>query len=96
MTATDDVVEDERDDRPGHVVDGGRGGDEARAGEDDGEVDVAQEGVRPPQRDEVRRERADGADEEEVHEPVVDLPARELPLRPDDAPDDRRSPEDFR
>ena len=38
MTATDDVLEDESDDRPGHVVDGAGGGDGARSGEDDGEA----------------------------------------------------------
>ena len=96
MTAADDVVEDERDDRPGDVVDRARGRDVADAGEDDGEVDVLDDAVRPLERDGVRRAGQERADEEEEHEPVVDLPARELPLRPDDAPDDRRGPEHLR
>ena len=96
MSPADDKVEDEADDRPRHVVDRRRGRDPARAVEDDGEVDVAEERVRPAQADEVRPERADRADEEKVHEPVVDLPGRELPLRADHAPDDRRGPEHLR
>ena len=96
VTAADDVVEDERDDRPGDVVDRARGRDVADAGEDDGEVDVLDDAVRPLERDGVRRAGEERADEEEEHEPVVDLPARELPLRADDAPDDRRRPEDGR
>lgn len=93
MTAADDVVEDERDDRPGHVVERGRGRDVAHAGEDDGEVDVLDERVRPLERDRVRDARQDRADQEEVYEGVVDLPGRELPLRADDTPDDGRGAE---
>ena len=40
MTTADDIVEDEPDDRPGHVVERGCGRDETGAVEDDGEVDV--------------------------------------------------------
>lgn len=40
MTPADDVLEDESNHRPGHVVDSGCGRDVARSGEDDGEAEV--------------------------------------------------------
>ena len=68
MTATDDVVEDEPDDHPGHVVERRCGRDGTRAAEDDREVDVLHGRVRPLARDEPPGERAGRADEEEEHE----------------------------
>ena len=68
MATTDDIVEDEPDERPGHVVERGRGRDEAGAVEDDGEVDVLEERVRPLERDEVADERQGGTNEEEEQE----------------------------
>ena len=68
MATADDIVEDEPDDRPGHVVERGRGRDEAGAVEDDGEIDVLEERVRPLERDEVADERQGGTDEEEEDE----------------------------
>ena len=74
-------MEDESNDSPGNVVDGAEkhqmavqdkgngdirsGRDETSSGENDGEVDIADEAVRPLERDEVCEDRADGADEEE-------------------------------
>ena len=68
VTPTDDVVEDESDDRPRDVVEGRRWRDETRAAEDDREVDVFHEGVRPLERDEVSSNRTTDADDEEEHE----------------------------
>jgi len=79
-------LEDEADDRPGHVVDGRGGRDEGGTGEDDGEVDVFDEGVGEFAGDEVACEREDGADEEEEDERVVDLAFGELEGGADDAP----------
>ena len=73
MAAADDVVEDEPDDRPRHVVGRRRGRDEARPAEDDGEVDVFEERVRPLERDKVAGEGAECADEEEEHETATDM-----------------------
>lgn len=71
MTATDDVVEDKPDDGPGHVVEGGGGWDETGTAEDDGEVDVLDERVRPLEGDEVASERAESANEEEVNKSAM-------------------------
>ena len=68
MAAADDVVEREADDRPGHIVGRRRGRDEARAAEDDREVDVFEERVRPLERNEVPSEWCERAGEEEEHE----------------------------
>ena len=68
VAAADDVVEDEPDDRRRHVVGRRRGRDEARPAEDDGEVDVFEERVRPLERDEVAPERRERACEEEEHQ----------------------------
>ena len=96
MTTADHVVEDERDDRPGHVVDGRGGRDVAGTREDDREVDVLDERVGPLERSSVADAGQDGADEEEEHGAVVDLAVRELALRADDTPDDRRRAEHLR
>lgn len=95
MTPADDVVEDEARDGPGHVVRRRRRRDEARPAEDDRPVDVPDDAVRVLELDEVLHERAQEADEEEEHEPVVDLALAELPRGPDDAPDDRGRAEDL-
>lgn len=71
MAPPDDVVEDEPDDRPGHVVDGRRGRDEPRPAEDDGEVDVFDEGVRPLEVDEVRAGWRERPSEEEEQQTAV-------------------------
>ena len=68
MTPTDDVVEDESNDRPGDVVERRRWRDETRAAEDDREVDVFHEGVRPLERDQVSGDRTTDANDEEEHE----------------------------
>ena len=73
VTAANDIVEDKPDDRPGHVVERGRGRDETGAAEDDGEVDVFEERVRPLERDKVAGEGAECADEEEEHETTTDM-----------------------
>lgn len=71
MTATDDVIEDEPDDRPGYVVERRRGRDGACAAEDDGEVDVLHGRVRPLACDEPAEERAGSTNEEEEHETAM-------------------------
>ena len=71
MATADDIVEDEPDDRPGHVVERGCGRDETGAVEDDGEVDVLEERVWPLERDEVADERQGGTNEEEEHKPAA-------------------------
>ena len=71
MTATDDIVEDESDDRPGDVVDGAGRGNETGAAEDDGEVDVFDERVGPFEVHEPSDDGADSADEEEEEEWAV-------------------------
>ena len=48
MAATDDIVEEEADDAPGDVVGGRRWGNETCAAEDDGPVDVLEDGVVEP------------------------------------------------
>ena len=73
VAAADDIVEDKADDRPGHVVERRRGRDETGAAEDDGEVDVFEERVRPLERDEVAGEGTECADEEEEHETATDM-----------------------
>lgn len=78
VAAADHVLEHEAHDRPRHVVHRVRGRDVTRAGENNGEVDVFEHGVRPFEGDEVRHGGADRADEEEEHEPIVDLAFREL------------------
>ena len=71
VTAANDIVEDKPDDRPGHVVERGRGRDETGAAEDDGEVDVFDERVGPFEVHEPSDDRADSADEEEEEEWAV-------------------------
>ena len=53
MSPADDVVEDEPNDGPWHVVNGGRRRYPLRAVEDDGEVDIFEDGVGPLERDGV-------------------------------------------
>ena len=67
VTAANDIDEDKPDDRPGHVVERGRGRDEAGTAEDDGEVHVFHERVRPFEGDEVAKHRQECTDEEEEH-----------------------------
>ena len=87
VAAADDVVEDERDDRPGDVVDRTRGRDVADAREDDGEVDVLDDAVRPLERDGVRRAWEEGADEEEVEKGVVHRSGTKESSRTDTTPE---------
>ena len=68
VTSANDIIENESDDRPGDVVDGAGRGNETGAAEDDGEVDVFEERVRPLERDEVAPERRERPREEEEHQ----------------------------
>ncbi len=86
MAPPDNVLEDEPHDRPGDVVDGRGGWDVGGSGEDDGEVDVFEEGVGPAAGDRVRASGEGGADEEKEDEPVVDLTLRELQSGSNDTP----------
>jgi hypothetical protein len=81
-------TEDEGDDGPGHVVDGGCGRDKTSSVEDDGPVDVLDERVRVLARDEPSEEGSKGTNEEEEAQGVVDLSVSELALGTDDTPDD--------
>ena len=67
VTSANDIIENESDDRPGDVVDGAGRGNETGAAEDDGEVDVFEERVRPLERDQVAPQRRERAREEEEH-----------------------------
>lgn len=87
VTATNDVVEEEPDDRPGNVVGRGRGRDETGATEDDGPVDVLEDRVVELVLEEAGEDGREEADEEEEDEAVVDLPLRELARGADDTPD---------
>ena len=71
MAPADEVVEREANDRPGHVVERGRGRDGASATEDDGEVNVLDERVRPLERDEPPGEGRGSTQEEEEHKAAI-------------------------
>ena len=71
MPPADDVVEEETDQGPWHVVESRRRRDETSAGQDDGEVDVFDERVGPFEVHEPSDDGADGADEEEEEEWTV-------------------------
>ena len=96
VPAADDVVEDEADDTPRDVVRRRCGRNETGASEDNGPVDVTDEGAREALLDEVRQDRDGSANEEEPHELVVQLAGRENARWADDAPDDGRGAEDGR
>lgn len=68
MTATDNVVEDESDDRPGNIVDCTCRRNVTCSAEDDREIDVFDDRVRPPQVNEVCAYWAKSSDEEEEHQ----------------------------
>ena len=86
MASANDIVEGEADDRPGYVVESCRGRNGASTREDDGEIDVFDEGVGELAGDEVACERKESTDEEEEYESVVDLTLRELKSRSNDPP----------
>lgn len=86
MAPADHVLEDEANDRPGDVVHRGCGWNEGRPREDDGEVDVFDEGVRILARDEVAQGGEKSADEEEEDKRIVDLSFGKLKARSDDTP----------
>jgi len=89
MTSPNNVLEDESDKRPGYVVDRGRGRDGTGTREDDGEVDVLEDGIGVPPCDKVWNPRCDSSNKEEEGERVVELTLGELESWPNDAPDDR-------
>jgi hypothetical protein len=82
VSSSDNVLEDESNDSPRHIVDGGGGRNETGSVEDDGHVDIL---VPPPVgvllRHDPGENRSDRADEEEEEKAVVCLPFRELALR---------------
>ena len=88
MPPTDDKLEDEPDNGPGDVIDGGRGWDETRSREDEGEVDVADDAVGPFEADDVCDDGADEANDEEYAQCKISLPTGELASGANDAPDD--------
>jgi len=94
VTPTDNILEDEPDDGPGDVVDGGGGGDEASTAEDDGEVEVAHPALGPLLCRKPGEDGGDEADDEEQAECVVHLALGELPGGTDDSPDDGGRAED--
>lgn len=96
VAPADDIVEDEANDRPRHVVDGGGRWNETRPIEDDGEVHIAQYRVWPHPRSNIPKHGQCDAQHEKEHEPVIDLTTRELTLWADDAPDDARGAKHLR
>ena len=96
VTAADDVVEDEPDDTPRHVVRWSSRRDVTRASEHDRPVDVLQEARGVPSLYQIAHDGRASADEEEPHETVEELTAGELSRGADDAPNDRGCPEDSR
>lgn len=65
MTAPDDVVEKESNERPGNVVDGRGGWDQVSTAKDDWEVHVFEDRVWPLQGDQVGDQGSDGTNKEE-------------------------------
>lgn len=94
VAVLDDLVEHESDDAPGRVVDGGRRRDHAGPAEDERHVDVAELALGEHAGQQVEDGRAQGAGDEKVHEPVVDLAGAEDALRADQTPDDGSVEED--
>ena len=81
-----DELEDETDEEPGGVVDSRCRWEGVRAVEEDGEVDVAEEGTWVASRGVVEGEGEDEPDEEEPQKRGVDLSNREETLRADGSP----------
>jgi hypothetical protein len=65
MDTTDDIVKDEADDGPGDVIDSRAGRDTTDTSEEDGDVDIAEEGERVAAGEEVEGDGEESADEEE-------------------------------
>ena len=65
MTPTDDILKNEPYYRPGHVIDSAGGRNGTRSREDDGEVDIADPGLRPFQRDDPPNKGSGDTDKEE-------------------------------
>ena len=68
MTATNNVVENETDDGPGHVVDSAGRRDRASSAEDDGEADQFEVGVLPLEANEPLNKGTCSSDKEEEYE----------------------------
>ena len=77
MAPTDDVIEDEADQHPGHKVERGRWRHRARTREDDRKVEVLEDADLVPLLQNPLAQRCDGAEEEEEDEAVVQLSVRE-------------------
>jgi hypothetical protein len=78
VTSPDDVLEDEADECPRHVVNRGRRRDGTSTGEYHREVDVFEYGVGVFPRNKVWDPRCDGTYEEKPSERVKDLPLGKL------------------
>ena len=68
MASTDDILEDKPNNCPWDVVDSCCWWDSTSTREDNWEVDIADEAVRPLERNEPSNQRADRANEEEERE----------------------------
>lgn len=86
MPSSNDILEEEANNCPWHVVHGGGGRNESRSREDDGEIDVFDERVWILARNEVACNGKERANEEEEDERVVYLAFRELEGGSDDTP----------
>ena len=71
VTPADNIVEDEPNDRPGHVVHRSRGRNGTSAAEDDGEIEIFDQRVGPLEVDEVCDQRASSPDQEEEYKSAV-------------------------
>jgi hypothetical protein len=86
VAPTNDVVEHEADENPGHIVERRRGRQVARAREDEREIEVLEELHLELLLERPLDHWCDDPDQEEEHEAVVELAMGEQTLRSDDAP----------
>lgn len=87
MAPADNVLEDVSDDSLGDVVDGTSWRDGACPAEDDREIDIANDAIRPLPADQVTDNWAGEPNEEEEYQGVVYLSLRELPHWSNNTPD---------
>lgn len=95
MTPSDDVLEDESNNSPRHIVDGACGWDRSCPRENNWEVEIAKPAVGELQAEEIGDDRADKTDEEEQDQSIVDLSLGELSSWPNNTPNNTSCAEDL-